>query len=183
MNRERSTQSKRPRFGFTLLEVLIALAIIGVLAAIAIPVLRKLQLRSTSAEAASNLAAIHKSEETWFSEFGYYVSATPSPASWGGAHNQPFVDTGGFSNLGWSPEGQVYFQYAVAAAGAGYTADAAADLDEDAVPQVWGYVHPDPFGVVLPGALSCTGVWLPTASASSANVIGPCGAADGRSEF
>ena len=40
--------------------------------------------------------------------------------------DEPFVDAGGFGNLGRVPEGPLYFQYAVATAGTAYTADAAA---------------------------------------------------------
>jgi len=177
-------RARRHRLAFTLLELMIVLAVVGVLSAIAIPIIDRLRMRAMSAEAGSNLAAIHKAEDVWFSEFGYYVSAPPSPASWGGAHSHPFVDAGGFVTIGWSPEGEVYFQYAVATAGVAYTADAAADLDEDGAPQVWGYVHPDSFGASVPGALSCTAVWnLATGSPYSADVVGPCGIADGRSEF
>jgi Tfp pilus assembly protein PilE len=182
MARERSW---RQRLAFTLLDLMITLAIVGVLAAIAIPALDRFRMRATSAEAGLNLAAIHRAEDVWFSEFGYYIAAPASPASSRGADRQPFVDAGGFASLGWSPEGEVYFQYAVAidAVAVAYTADAAADLDEDGVPQVWGYVHPDAFGVSVRGALSCTGVWTRSAGPSGMNLVGPCGFADGRSEF
>ena len=182
-----STQSisRRSRHGFTLLELMIVVAIIGILAAIAIPNLQRLKRRAMSAEAGSNLAAIHKAEEIWFSEYGDYVPAASSPASIGGARRQPFVDVGGgFTKLGWSPEGDVFFRYAVATSGASYTADASADLDEDGVPQVWGYVHPDALGVAIFGVQSCSGVWsAETGTATEVNLVGPCGPGDGRTIF
>jgi prepilin-type N-terminal cleavage/methylation domain-containing protein len=184
VSRNRSPRARQRRRAFTLLELMIAVAIVGILAAIAIPSLQRLHLRARSAEAGTNLAAIRKAEIIWFSEFGYYVSAAPSPATHGGAHRQPFVDMGGFANIGWSPEGQVFFHYAVATAGGAVTADAAADLDEDGATQTWGYVHPDLLGATVAGRLSCLGVWNPTtASADGRDLIGPCGATDGRSKF
>ncbi|NNL67452.1 MAG: hypothetical protein HKP30_14480, partial [Myxococcales bacterium] len=95
---------------------------------------------------------------------------------------QPFVDVGGdFAVLGWSPEGKIFFNYAVAAAGGAFTADASADLDEDGNPQVWGVVHPDLLGATVVGPLSCAGVWdATTASPSTLDVVGPCGANHGR---
>ena len=64
--------------GFTLLELMIVLAVVGVLAAIAIPLLTSYQLRSKSAEAKTNLAAIRVLEESYYSEYQTYRSANGS---------------------------------------------------------------------------------------------------------
>ena len=104
------------RGGFTLIELMIVVAIIGILAAIAIPNFLRFQLRAKSSEGKTNLAAIRTAEESYFAEYGIYVPAAISPAMLAvpPSSKQAFVDTGAagsnFDTLGWAPEGEVYFQ-------------------------------------------------------------------------
>ena len=66
--------------GFSLIELVICVAIIGLLASVAIPSFVRFQLRANSTEAIVNLSSIAKAQSTYFSEFGRYVSvATPVP--------------------------------------------------------------------------------------------------------
>ena len=67
------------RGGFTLIELMIVVAIIGILAAIAIPNFLRFQLKAKSSEGKTNLAAIRTAEESYFAEYGNYISALPSP--------------------------------------------------------------------------------------------------------
>ena len=68
-----------------------------------------------------------------------------------------YVMVDDFAALGWSPEGRVYFSYAVvvSADSTGYTADAAADLDENGVVQIWGYKKAAGDGSFVNGGLGC----------------------------
>ena len=133
--------------GFTLIELMIVVAIIGILAAIAIPNFLRFQLKAKSSEGKTNLAAIRTAEESYYSEFGVYVSALVTPAVYG--QNQKVVfdnsvtngNDAGFDRLGWSPEGYVFFNYAIGANAtySQWTGTAAADIDADGTAQVWGY--------------------------------------------
>ena len=62
--------------GFTLIELMIVIAIIGILAAIAIPNFVKFQCRSKQSEARSSLKAIYTAEEAYRAEYDTYTFFT-----------------------------------------------------------------------------------------------------------
>ena len=76
MNKPLHSRGSRKR-GFTLIELMIVVAIIGILATIGIPTFLRFQLKSKVAEVKSNIAAINTTQEVYFSEWGRYVSALP----------------------------------------------------------------------------------------------------------
>ena len=67
---------KRIAQGFTLIELMIVVAIIGILAAIAIPNFVKFQCRSKQSEAKTNLKAIYVAQESYRGEFDQYVAVS-----------------------------------------------------------------------------------------------------------
>ncbi len=64
----------RKQEGFTLIELMIVVAIIGILAAIAIPNFLRYQAKSRQSEAKTNLGAIFVAETAYFSEVNRYGS-------------------------------------------------------------------------------------------------------------
>jgi len=64
----------RKNEGFTLIELMIVVAIIGILAAIAIPNFLNYQCKAKQSEAKQSLGTIAKSQEAYLSEYDTYTS-------------------------------------------------------------------------------------------------------------
>lgn len=155
-------KSRQRRGGFTLVELMIVVAIIGVLAAVAIPSFENYQLTSKRTEAFANLSALAKAQKSYFAEFNEFV---PSPAEPGTAlgvnpsntkrDKAPIATS--FEAVGWVPDGDVYFDYdtttpvdpgtgTCACVEACFTATAYGNLDEDGSMSALMYANPDPAG-------------------------------------
>ena len=121
--------------GFTLIELMIVVAIIGILAAIAIPNFLQYQMKSRQSEAKTNLQAIKTSEVAFNSERGCYIginaegTAAPvagtktAPFTWGAgaAPTAPGalwcvaggVFAGTMADIGFKATGNVMYRYGV----------------------------------------------------------------------
>ncbi|MBW2293905.1 MAG: prepilin-type N-terminal cleavage/methylation domain-containing protein [Deltaproteobacteria bacterium] len=173
---------RRRTAGFTLIELMIVVSIVGLLSSVAIPNYMRFQMKTKSTEAKTSLAAIRTAEESYFSEYGRYAPATPNPVEIPGSSKTTFSPANvGFQRLGFSPEGTVYFSYAVAvpvaANASGFSADAGADLDSNGIYQYWAFVKESSDGTRTPALVGCdvTGVVL--------EEVTPCTPQSGQSVF
>jgi prepilin-type N-terminal cleavage/methylation domain-containing protein len=144
---------KKTRSGFSLIELMITVAIMGILAAIAIPTFQMYQLRSRRSEAFTNLSAILRSQDALYAEYSAYRStptSQPGGASGSIKRNWTAAAETDWGPIGWRPEGSVYYDYSAnsdtgcgCAANNCFTAAAYGDLDADGQIALVILAHPD----------------------------------------
>jgi len=89
---------KNTQKGFSLIELMVVVAIIGILATVAVPQVNKFMARAKQAEAKSSLAGIYTAAKGFFTEYGVFQKS--------------------FQVIGYAPEGRVKYDAGWAAGGA-----------------------------------------------------------------
>ncbi|MBD3169190.1 MAG: prepilin-type N-terminal cleavage/methylation domain-containing protein [candidate division Zixibacteria bacterium] len=132
-------RSKKNQKGFTLIELMIVVVIIGILAALAIPRFMQATTKSKQSEAKQLLKQIYTMQRAYRQEFDTYACNGLSASS--GAPN-------GFTTLGVEIQSSARYTYAMVAAQNTFTCTATGNLDDDVTNDVWT--------IDQTGALTCT---------------------------
>ena len=128
--------------GFTLIEIMIVVSIVGILAAVAIPTYQHMLFRSKRAEIPMLLDGIRSTEVGYYAEWGVYTSCVLSPSTVPGRVAADFPATIStyldWNALGWVPDGRVYGQYeanaiAPTSVEASFIVEGYADIDGDLI--------------------------------------------------
>jgi type IV pilus assembly protein PilA len=140
-------QRLRNNKGFTLIELMIVVAIIGILAAIAIPNFVAMQLRAKRSELPTNIDAIRTAEKAYEHEWDVFTATAAKPATLPSKNQADFGatfgDNGDWDLLGWVADGKVRGQYQVVVSTGNsvtqnFSARAAADIDGDGTTSAYG---------------------------------------------
>jgi len=129
--------------GFTLIELMIVIAIIAFLSVLAIPSLMKFLAKAKRTEAYINLSSLAMAEKAYFAEHGKYTTSLSGANSLNWQPEGNFNYTYGFSS---GSEGQAYFVGALATPASslsqaqitkdGFKICAAGDIDGDGKPDI-----------------------------------------------
>jgi len=158
-------QARKAQSGFTLIELMIVVLIIGILAALAIPAYQKFGYRAKLAEAPSNLSAIAQAEQLSFVNTGKYVVTTKARPAAADIANKggtkvawADADLAEFSSLDVQISGPTYCQYQVGVGGGatpdntGWWAQADCNVDGDTNQSQYLFIHESTPGTVVTGA-------------------------------
>lgn len=125
--------------GFTLIELMVVVAIIGILASIAMPNMTSMQYKTKRAELLPSVNAIADTQYAFEAANDRYVNIRNFvPAGTIGKTMRRWPTGTGFDTLGWAPDGDVRGHYKTESGTAGtFSVTGESDVDGDSVPSVY----------------------------------------------
>ena len=116
------------RKGFTLIELMIVVVIIGILAALAIPRFMQATTKSKQSEAKQILKQVYTMQRAYRQEYGAY-----------GDNGEAYsgLAPGTFGDIGVEVQSSAVYTYTMVAADDAFTCTAEADLDDDPLVDTW----------------------------------------------
>jgi type IV pilus assembly protein PilA len=130
----------RGQKGFTLIELMIVVVIIGILAALAIPRFMRATTKSKQSEAKQLLKQIYTMQQAYRQEYNTY---------WGNGTTASAAAPNGFARIGVEVMSTARYTFSLVAAANTFTATATSGiLDDDATVDTWT--------IVESGVLACT---------------------------
>jgi prepilin-type N-terminal cleavage/methylation domain-containing protein len=147
--------------GFTLIELMIVVAIIGILAAVAIPVYSGYVKRAKASEAFTLLQGIREKEEAYFAEFKRYTDDIgwepyiPGDGTCDQTTNWNLAVDSDWLQLGFVPDGPTYYAYRIDSGYEGGVLQPGAPPATPGTPN-WGTLRPW-FRAIAEGDADCDG--------------------------
>lgn len=120
------SKMRRGQKGFTLIELMIVVVIIGILAALAIPRFMKATTKSKQSEAKQILKQIYVMQRAYRQEYNAYC-----------CNGASMVAGGQIATLGVEAMTGARYTYTITAAANTFTGQAAGNLDDDATVDTW----------------------------------------------